>query len=185
MIIFITVLGVPSSSPGRMDTSPAKNHEYLSAEHGLYRSAVPEEFQERKVVDLPHIQLYRQVQNNWICFDAYTRISMLCGVTQICNALSYFCLGHIVVNMKAIMAAIICVIFFTSIIMLLMKIDLALPTRDEAKLMFFICLGPFSATLAVVIQYFDDDAENTWLQNGKKCITQNAILFFPCIFQVH
>jgi len=48
-----------------------------------------------------HIQLFRQLQAKWQCYDAYCRVCMSLGVNQILQALSFFSIAHTLIENRA------------------------------------------------------------------------------------
>merc|ERR1719197_2463680 len=45
-----------------------------------------------------HVQLFRQLQAKWQCYDAYCRVCMGLGVNQILQGLSYYAICHTLVE---------------------------------------------------------------------------------------
>jgi len=48
-----------------------------------------------------HVQLYRQLQSKWQCFDAYARVCMAIGVNNLLQAVNFFVIGITLVNSRA------------------------------------------------------------------------------------
>lgn len=48
-----------------------------------------------------HVQLFRQLQAKWQCYDAYCRVCMGLGVNQILQGLSYYCICHTLVENRS------------------------------------------------------------------------------------
>lgn len=57
-----------------------------------------------------HVQLFRQLQSQWQCFDAYARVSMSLGVRQMIQSLTYYLLGICMVDQQTPFVAYVLVV---------------------------------------------------------------------------
>ena len=90
---------------------PMGGEDLLSGKHG----ARPER----------HIQLSRQLQSKWQCYDAYCRVCMGLGVNQILQALSYYCICHTLVENHSPTTGYALVMLFQCTTVALAVLDLA------------------------------------------------------------
>jgi len=96
---------------------PMGGEDLLSGKHG----ARPER----------HIQLFRQLQSKWQCYDAYCRVCMGLGVNQILQALSYYCICHTLVENHSPTTGYALVMLFQCTTVALAVLDLAGMKRRE------------------------------------------------------
>lgn len=78
-----------------------------------------------------HVQLFRQLQSKWQCYDAYCRVCMGLGVNQMLQALSYYCICHTLVENRSPSTGYALVVLFQSTTIALAVLDLAGLKRRE------------------------------------------------------
>ncbi|CAJ1373985.1 unnamed protein product [Effrenium voratum] len=78
-----------------------------------------------------HVQLFRQLQSKWQCYDAYCRVCMGLGVNQILQGLSYYCICHTLVENRSPTTGYALVTLFQSTTIALAVLDLAGLRRRE------------------------------------------------------
>lgn len=78
-----------------------------------------------------HVQLFRQLQSKWQCYDAYCRVCMGLGVNQILQGLSYYCICHTLVENHSPTTGYALVTLFQSTTIALAVLDLAGLRRRE------------------------------------------------------
>jgi len=104
------------------------------------------------VTVLQHIRLYRQLQANWQSYDAYARVCMSVGTNQLLHALSYYCLGFLIVEDLAPWPAWGCAITFTTTSWLLVKLDLYLQRNVLWSAGLLLVMGFFLAALGTTLK---------------------------------
>eukprot|EP00397_Hematodinium_sp_SG-2012_P005569 GEMP01005589.1.p1 GENE.GEMP01005589.1~~GEMP01005589.1.p1 ORF type:complete len:1000 (+),score=209.10 GEMP01005589.1:68-3001(+) len=126
------------------------------------------------VTVLEHIRLYRQLQANWQSYDAYARVCMSMGTNQLLHALTYYCLGFLLMEDTAPAPAWACAITFTTASWLLVKLDLFLNKR----VLWFAGVLLITGFLLGCI--------GTTLKHHPKSNVSNAHrLFVPWVFALH
>eukprot|EP00927_Polykrikos_kofoidii_P044320 TRINITY_DN38319_c0_g1_i1.p1 TRINITY_DN38319_c0_g1~~TRINITY_DN38319_c0_g1_i1.p1 ORF type:complete len:1278 (-),score=174.59 TRINITY_DN38319_c0_g1_i1:181-4014(-) len=78
-----------------------------------------------------HVQLFRQLQSKWQCYDAYCRVCMGLGVNQILQGLSYYAICHTLVENHSPTTGYALVVMFQSTTIALAVLDLAGLKRRE------------------------------------------------------
>eukprot|EP00928_Gymnodinium_smaydae_P095467 TRINITY_DN8220_c0_g2_i1.p1 TRINITY_DN8220_c0_g2~~TRINITY_DN8220_c0_g2_i1.p1 ORF type:complete len:1354 (+),score=308.55 TRINITY_DN8220_c0_g2_i1:110-4171(+) len=78
-----------------------------------------------------HVQLFRQLQAKWQCYDAYCRVCMGLGVNQILQGLSYYAICHTLVENHSPTTGYALVVLFQSTTVALAVLDLARMKRRE------------------------------------------------------
>lgn len=78
-----------------------------------------------------HVQLFRQLQSKWQCYDAYCRVCMGLGVNQILQALSYYSICHTLVENRSPSTGYAMVVLFQCTSVALAVLDLAGLKRHE------------------------------------------------------
>eukprot|EP00928_Gymnodinium_smaydae_P033869 TRINITY_DN2413_c0_g2_i3.p1 TRINITY_DN2413_c0_g2~~TRINITY_DN2413_c0_g2_i3.p1 ORF type:complete len:985 (-),score=134.72 TRINITY_DN2413_c0_g2_i3:327-3281(-) len=62
-----------------------------------------------------HVQLFRKLQLKWQCFDAYARVCMALGVSQISQSIQYYLIGILLLQRRSISTSIAaCVVLQTA-----------------------------------------------------------------------
>eukprot|EP00971_Amphidinium_carterae_P109144 2161210-Amphidinium_carterae.1 len=78
-----------------------------------------------------HVQLFRQLQSKWQCYDAYCRVCMGLGVNQILQGLSYYAVCHTLVENRSPTTGYAMVALFQCTTVALAVLDLAGLRRRE------------------------------------------------------
>jgi len=79
--------------------------------------------QDSSVVNLEHIELYRQAQANWQAYDAYARVCLALGTNQLLRALGVYCLGLLVIELQTPVAAYCCILILDAGAVLVVVLD--------------------------------------------------------------
>lgn len=111
-----------------------------------------EEHEQLLVPLLTHIRLYRKLQQFWLNFDAYSRISLAVGTYSMLKALSFYSLGYYVHSMNNFYSGLVGVIIFTSLACLLMTLDMILSTKESMLAVVLFATPPALATIAIGFQ---------------------------------
>eukprot|EP00931_Biecheleriopsis_adriatica_P076169 TRINITY_DN49904_c0_g1_i1.p1 TRINITY_DN49904_c0_g1~~TRINITY_DN49904_c0_g1_i1.p1 ORF type:complete len:1178 (+),score=234.49 TRINITY_DN49904_c0_g1_i1:92-3535(+) len=112
----------PASLKSGQNLLPERDENVLGGEDLLNSSgAAPER----------HVQLFRQLQSKWQCYDAYCRVCMGLGVNQILQGLSYYCICHTLVENRSPTTGYALVTLFQSTTIALAVLDLAGLKRRE------------------------------------------------------
>lgn len=78
-----------------------------------------------------HVQLFRQLQSKWQCYDAYCRVCMGLGVNQILQGLSYYSICYTLVENRSPTIGYAMVMLFQATTVALAVLDLAGLKRRE------------------------------------------------------
>jgi len=100
-----------------------------------------------------HFRLYAAVQKEWFQHDVYARVCLLLGFTAFVQSLSYYGLGHIVVELRAFWVSHATVFVIEVLHVLLLRFDIiqGRVKKDKDRTpAFFIWLGPLSVAFATV-----------------------------------
>lgn len=71
-----------------------------------------------------HVQLFRQLQAHWQCYDAYARVCMALGVRQLIQAVTYFLIGLLLVDNEAPTVAFMATLAFQSLAVSISVLDI-------------------------------------------------------------
>lgn len=71
-----------------------------------------------------HVQLFRQLQARWQCYDAYARVCMSLGVRQMLQSVSYYLIGVCMVDNIAPMEAYVLTLCFQALAMAISILDI-------------------------------------------------------------
>eukprot|EP00405_Crypthecodinium_cohnii_P019719 CAMPEP_0206477990 /NCGR_PEP_ID=MMETSP0324_2-20121206/35773_1 /ASSEMBLY_ACC=CAM_ASM_000836 /TAXON_ID=2866 /ORGANISM="Crypthecodinium cohnii, Strain Seligo" /LENGTH=660 /DNA_ID=CAMNT_0053954183 /DNA_START=237 /DNA_END=2215 /DNA_ORIENTATION=+ len=93
-----------------------------------------------------HVQLFRQLQSKWQCYDAYCRVCMGLGVNQILQGLSYYCICHTLVENRSPTTGYALVVLFQCTTVALAVLDLAGFKRREIIVIQVIGIMPCALT---------------------------------------
>jgi len=93
-----------------------------------------------------HVQLFRQLQAKWQCYDAYCRVCMGLGVNQILQGLSYYCICHTLVENRSPTTGYALVAIFQCTTVALAVLDLAGLNRREIVVIQVIGIMPCALT---------------------------------------
>lgn len=93
-----------------------------------------------------HFQLYTNVQKDWFQYDIYARVTLLYGFVCLLNALAFYGIGHICVELKAFWVMFACPFLIAFIHALLLKFDIVSGQNKKRKERLKYCeyLGPIS-----------------------------------------
>eukprot|EP00747_Dinoflagellata_sp_TGD_P068383 gnl/TRDRNA2_/TRDRNA2_155684_c0_seq2.p1 gnl/TRDRNA2_/TRDRNA2_155684_c0~~gnl/TRDRNA2_/TRDRNA2_155684_c0_seq2.p1 ORF type:complete len:967 (+),score=131.94 gnl/TRDRNA2_/TRDRNA2_155684_c0_seq2:80-2980(+) len=100
---------------------------------------------------LDHIRLYRKVQLNWQAYDAYARVSMFCGASNLLYAFLYFSLGELLEVSNTIVPALGVAAIFASVQLMLCRLDLRLRRRELAFIAVLLALSPICTTVGMLL----------------------------------
>lgn len=100
------------------------------------------------VSKLRHIVIARHAMAHWQSHDAFARISMSVGVSQLLLAMSYYILGYILVQVGCRTAATYGVILLTVMSDTIMRLDMSLKDWQLRAMRLLLVLGPTMSCLA-------------------------------------
>lgn len=125
-------------------------------EDNSQRVVDPDEDVLTPTAQLRHVRTFREVQKNWIAFDAYSRVCMTMGTNQMVHGVCYYMLGALTVEnnnpfVGLPVALVLCVATW-----LIIKLDVYASRRKFfiAGLLFLV--APILETLAVTITTWKD-----------------------------
>ena len=101
-----------------------------------------------------HFHLFRSLQENWAGYDAYARVCMVVGTTQLLSVIGYMGVAWYVSNDSrwgGVVFTILMVVF--SIIHA--RMNLLLSSREFTALSVFILMGPLLGTVTALFGYVD------------------------------
>ncbi|CAK0805536.1 unnamed protein product [Prorocentrum cordatum] len=128
-------------------------HENIDLDAG--EKGLTDEAELLKAVELStyrHVQLFRQLQAQWQCYDAYARVSMALGVRQMLQAVNYFVIGFTMVDNCEPMAALVLTITIQSVATTLSVLDIhGLPCWGNFDLQVIGSLPAFLTCLSFVL----------------------------------
>lgn len=101
-----------------------------------------------EVSKLRHITIARHAMAHWQSHDAFARISMSVGVSQLLLAMSYYILGYILVEVGCRTAATYGVILLTVMADTIMRLDMSLKDWQLRAMRLLLVLGPTMSCLA-------------------------------------
>jgi hypothetical protein len=94
--------------------------------------------------------MVRRAALQWQSFDAFARVSMNAGTNQLCFALTYYCLGYVLVQDGAAWAAWSAAAIFTSIALMLIRLDLSLTEFEHRIAIVLVSAGPLFSSIAAL-----------------------------------
>jgi len=97
-----------------------------------------------------HVQLFRQLQSKWQCYDAYCRVSMGLGVNQMLQVLSYYGVCHTLVENHSPTTGFSLVVLFQCMTVALAVLDLAGLKRREIIIVQIVGVMPCILTACAV-----------------------------------
>jgi hypothetical protein len=98
-----------------------------------------------------HIELFREAQLFWECYDAFARVSMAGGTVQLLYATSYYLIGYLLLQDAAIWAAWSGAAVFMTLVLALLHLDLALTNWETVVGTVAVITGPLSACIAAAL----------------------------------
>lgn len=102
------------------------------------------------VAKLRHVKLARQAAIQFQTYDAFSRISMSIGVQQLMQAMSYYMLGYLLVQVGSKTAAVLGVILFTMMANTTVRFDMSLAIVQLRLVQFLLIFGPVCSTAAAL-----------------------------------
>jgi len=106
------------------------------------------------VAKLRHVKLSRQAAIQWQTFDAFSRISMSLGVQSLLQAMSYYILGYLLVEVGCKTAAVFGVIVFTMVASNCVTFDMTLAPTQFRLAQCLLVFGP-ACSLAAALAWSD------------------------------
>eukprot|EP00929_Paragymnodinium_shiwhaense_P069127 TRINITY_DN34867_c0_g1_i1.p1 TRINITY_DN34867_c0_g1~~TRINITY_DN34867_c0_g1_i1.p1 ORF type:complete len:1311 (-),score=224.56 TRINITY_DN34867_c0_g1_i1:43-3975(-) len=125
------VVGGSSSSSARPPTAALEEQHLLPAEMESPFGGADLLRAKKGALPERHVQLFRQLQAKWQCYDAYCRVCMGLGVNQILQGLSYYAICHTLVENHSPTTGYALVFLFQSTTIALAVLDLAGLKRRE------------------------------------------------------
>eukprot|EP00927_Polykrikos_kofoidii_P002189 TRINITY_DN10858_c0_g1_i1.p1 TRINITY_DN10858_c0_g1~~TRINITY_DN10858_c0_g1_i1.p1 ORF type:complete len:982 (+),score=105.44 TRINITY_DN10858_c0_g1_i1:71-2947(+) len=104
------------------------------------------------VAFLEHVKVFRRLQSNWQCYDAYARVCMSLGTNQLLHAMTYFSLGLLMSGEDMTVPAMLAIVVFTTASRLIAYLDLRLSQRITHTLSLLSLLPPLLSTISVVLE---------------------------------
>jgi len=113
------------------------------------------------VAKLRHVMLTRRAATYWQTYDAFARVSMSFGTSQLLLSMCYYLLGYVLVEVGCRTAATYGVIMFVVMQLTLLKLDVSLPEWQTRFLQCLTAAGPLTSCLAANLwsRYHDYAAE--------------------------
>uniref|UniRef100_A0A7S1A0C2 Uncharacterized protein n=1 Tax=Noctiluca scintillans TaxID=2966 RepID=A0A7S1A0C2_NOCSC len=125
---------------------------------------------------LDHIRLYRRVQLNWQAYDAYARVSLFVGANSLLYSCLYWSLGQFLNSNQqdaAIVPAMGVAAIFSTIQLVLARLDLRLQRKEVVGLGILLAMMPLFTTIGLLVHKKQhrgaSDSASSWLeavQNG-------------------
>lgn len=125
---------------------------------------------------LDHIRLYRRVQLNWQAYDAYARVSLFVGANSLLYSCLYWSLGQFLNSKQedaAIVPAMGVAAIFSTIQLVLARLDLRLQRKEVIGLGILLSMMPLFTTIGLLVHKKqhakDSEFASSWLeavQNG-------------------
>eukprot|EP00927_Polykrikos_kofoidii_P016277 TRINITY_DN17338_c0_g1_i1.p1 TRINITY_DN17338_c0_g1~~TRINITY_DN17338_c0_g1_i1.p1 ORF type:complete len:1238 (+),score=184.76 TRINITY_DN17338_c0_g1_i1:474-3716(+) len=94
-----------------------------------------------------HVQLFRTLQAKWICYDAYGRVAMACGVNYTVKSVGYYVIGVLMLQRHSCSAAIALAFVFQSTAAALASLDVVNFPRGKFAVMQLVGCLPTVVTL--------------------------------------
>lgn len=114
-------------------------------------SVVPEDFGS-PVALLHHVRLFRQLQANWQSYDAYARVCMALGTSQLLHAICYYCMGMLVAAGDVVWPAVSSTILFVGCGWILTRLDLYLSRRRVVAAGVLLATPPLLGTISITCE---------------------------------
>lgn len=126
-----------------------------------------------------HIQLFRQLQTKWQCYDAYCRVCMGLGVNQILQGLSYYSVAHCLVENHSPTTGFALIMIFQCTTVALAVLDLSGLKRREILAIQIIGMLPcFISAWAVTVARDEDGS----LEHDHKYNEAPLSFFFQAVW---
>eukprot|EP00930_Biecheleria_cincta_P002874 TRINITY_DN10384_c0_g2_i1.p1 TRINITY_DN10384_c0_g2~~TRINITY_DN10384_c0_g2_i1.p1 ORF type:complete len:979 (-),score=126.63 TRINITY_DN10384_c0_g2_i1:26-2587(-) len=122
-----------------------------------------EELTKMPAAMLDHIRFYRKMQLNWQAYDAYARVCLFAGVNSLLYCCMYWSLGSFLKGQRAAVAAFGVALIFSSIQVVLTKLDLGLDRPQVIKISALLATTPVITTAGMLLfQMIDDNHSVRW-----------------------
>merc|ERR1719352_1471184 len=118
-----------------------------------------------------HFQLLRQTQGYWQAYDAFARVSLSVGTSQLVTMLSYFVLGFFLMSNHATVAACLVVVIFSGIAVAMIYLDMSLSGFESNVAVFLAIFGPLATAACAA----------SWLNGGPGWLIQ---ILMPLVYLV-
>lgn len=125
-----------------------------------------------EVSKLRHIVITRQAMAHWQSHDAFARIAMSVGVSQLLLAMSYYILGYVLVEVGCRSAATYGVILLTVMADTIMRLDMSLKVWQLRSMQILLALGPLMSCIAA---YHWSKGSYVGIRTGEACIVVSFI----------
>lgn len=110
-----------------------------------------------EVAGLRHVQLSRQAMIHFQAYDAFARIAMNIGVSQLLLAISYYLLGYVSVEVGCRTAATWGVLILTVMSEMILRLDMSLLRWQLRVLQLALATGPLMMCLAAYLWAFQKE----------------------------
>ena len=100
---------------------------------------------------LKHVQVYRDLQDNWQAHDAYARACLALGTYKLLHALAYYTVGLLVLEMHAPWAGLAASMVLPMLSWLLIRLDLYFASTVRMLGALALMLGPLLALVAATL----------------------------------
>mmetsp|Transcript_120561 Transcript_120561/g.257463 ORF Transcript_120561/g.257463 Transcript_120561/m.257463 type:complete len:868 (-) Transcript_120561:72-2675(-) len=99
-----------------------------------------------------HMEVYREIQNEWWPYDVYARISIFLAFMHLLHCWTYMQLGHHLAETRSVFAVGCVVLCMTTLQQIILTMDI-LPSAGEIPLHRLGPLAPWFAYVAIAIEY--------------------------------
>ncbi|CAK9080075.1 Pentatricopeptide repeat-containing protein [Durusdinium trenchii] len=107
-----------------------------------------------------HVQLFRQLQFKWQCYDAYCRVCLGLGLNHILQALTYYCICHALVENRTPSLGFGLVVLFQAATIFVAFLDLAgLQHREIITVQIVSILPSLATALEVSLSPRDEEGK--------------------------
>lgn len=132
------------------------------------------ELQPRPIISSRHIRLVREAVRQWQAYDAFARVAMTLGTIMVCEAVSYYVIGYVLVQDGSPWAAWVCVTVFQSIALKLLRLDISMSCLERSATNGFLVGGAVICSVAAA----------DWA-TYRDSIQQAASAILPLAFAAH
>lgn len=106
---------------------------------------------------LEHIRIYRRLQLNWQAYDAYARVCLFAGINSLLYCCMYWSLGSFLKGQRAAIPAFAVALIFSSIQVVLTKLDLGLSRQHVIPIGLLLASTPIITTAGMLLFEEIDD----------------------------
>mmetsp|Transcript_115930 Transcript_115930/g.328062 ORF Transcript_115930/g.328062 Transcript_115930/m.328062 type:complete len:1048 (-) Transcript_115930:133-3276(-) len=135
------------------------------------------------VAMLRHVQLYRRLQTQWQSYDAYARVCMSMGTSQILYTLSYYSLGVFNSGGDLHIDGICCVVLFTCCAWELNRLDLYLSTVVLGVAGALLVFPPILACIAVMLGQYGQPGKDHPVAHRITHVFNTGLIV--CVYALH